>query len=46
MIGPSFPHVLVAAQRGDEQAFDMLWRDLHPAMPPWSASNPARTGLQ
>lgn len=32
MIGPSFPHVLVAAQRGDEQAFDMLWRDLHPAM--------------
>src|SRR5436190_18997983 len=32
MIGPSFPHVLVAAQRGDEQAFDLLWRDLHPAM--------------
>jgi RNA polymerase sigma-70 factor (ECF subfamily) len=32
VIGPSFPHVLVAAQRGDEQSFEMLWRDLQPAM--------------
>ena len=32
MIGPAFPHVLVAAQCGDEQSFEMLWRDLHPAM--------------
>jgi RNA polymerase sigma-70 factor (ECF subfamily) len=32
MIGPAFPHVLVAAQGGDEQSFETLWRDLHPAM--------------
>jgi len=32
MIGPSFPTVLGAAQRGDEQAFVELWRDLQPAV--------------
>jgi RNA polymerase sigma-70 factor (ECF subfamily) len=32
MIGPSFPAVLAAAQRGDEQAFAVLWRDLQPAV--------------
>jgi RNA polymerase sigma-70 factor, ECF subfamily len=32
MIGPSFPTVLAAAQRGEEQAFAVLWRDLHPAL--------------
>jgi RNA polymerase sigma-70 factor (ECF subfamily) len=32
MIGPSFPTVLAAAQRGDEQAFAVLWRDLQPAV--------------
>jgi RNA polymerase sigma-70 factor, ECF subfamily len=32
MIGPSFPHVLVAAQGGDEQSFEMLWRDLQPRL--------------
>jgi RNA polymerase sigma-70 factor (ECF subfamily) len=28
MIGPSFPAVLAAAQRGDAEAFGKLWRDL------------------
>jgi RNA polymerase sigma-70 factor (ECF subfamily) len=28
MIGPSFPAVLAAAQRGDEEAFGKLWHDL------------------
>ncbi|HEV8647846.1 MAG TPA: RNA polymerase sigma factor [Actinomycetes bacterium] len=32
MIGSSFPALLSAAQRGDEQAFAMLWRDLQPAL--------------
>ncbi len=32
MIGPSFPSALAAAQRGDEQAFAVLWRDLQPAL--------------
>jgi RNA polymerase sigma-70 factor (ECF subfamily) len=32
MIGPSFPAVLEAAQRGDEQAFAVLWRELQPAV--------------
>ena len=32
MIGPSFPHVLVPAQGGDEQSFEMLWQDLHPQL--------------
>ena len=32
MIGPSFPAVLAAAQRGDEQAFAVLWRELQPAV--------------
>ena len=32
MIGPSFPELLAAAQRGDRQAFAVLWRDLHPAV--------------
>ena len=32
MIGPSFPTVLAAAQRDDEQAFVVLWRDLQPAL--------------
>jgi RNA polymerase sigma-70 factor, ECF subfamily len=32
MIGPSFPELLAAAQRGDQQAFAVLWRDLHPAV--------------
>jgi RNA polymerase sigma-70 factor (ECF subfamily) len=32
MIGSSFPQVLVAAQGGDEQSFEMLWRDLHPPL--------------
>jgi RNA polymerase sigma-70 factor (ECF subfamily) len=32
MIGPLFPQVLVAAQGGDEQSFEMLWRDLHPRL--------------
>ena len=32
MIGPSFPHVLVPAQGGDEQSFEMLWQDLHPPL--------------
>ncbi|HEV8652167.1 MAG TPA: RNA polymerase sigma factor [Actinomycetes bacterium] len=32
MIGSSFPSVLAAAQRGDEQAFAALWRDLQPAL--------------
>ena len=31
-IGSSFPQVLVAAQDGDEQSFEMLWRDLHPPL--------------
>jgi hypothetical protein len=33
MIGPSFPTVLAAAQRGEEQAFAVLWRDLRVAAP-------------
>jgi RNA polymerase sigma-70 factor, ECF subfamily len=32
MIGPSFPAVLAAAQRGDERAFAVLWRELQPAI--------------
>jgi RNA polymerase sigma-70 factor (ECF subfamily) len=32
MIGPSFPAMLAAAQRGDERAFAVLWRDLQPAV--------------
>jgi RNA polymerase sigma-70 factor, ECF subfamily len=32
MIGPSFEAVLAAAARGDEAAFGILWRDLHPAL--------------
>src|SRR5215211_4437073 len=32
MIGPSFPAVLAAAQRGDQQAFAVLWRELQPAV--------------
>jgi RNA polymerase sigma-70 factor (ECF subfamily) len=32
MIGASFPAVLAAAQRGDEQAFAVLWRELQPAV--------------
>jgi RNA polymerase sigma-70 factor (ECF subfamily) len=32
MIGPPFTAVLAAAQHGDEQAFAVLWRDLHPAV--------------
>jgi RNA polymerase sigma-70 factor, ECF subfamily len=32
MVGPLFPQVLVAAQGGDEQSFEMLWRDLHPRL--------------
>jgi len=32
MIGPSFPAVLAAAQRGDERAFALLWRELQPAV--------------
>jgi RNA polymerase sigma-70 factor (ECF subfamily) len=32
MIGTSFPELLAAAQRGDQQAFAVLWRDLHPAV--------------
>jgi RNA polymerase sigma-70 factor (ECF subfamily) len=32
MIGPLFPKLLAAAQHGDEEAFAVLWRDLHPAM--------------
>jgi RNA polymerase sigma-70 factor (ECF subfamily) len=32
MLGPSFPELLAAAQRGDEQAFAVLWRDLQPAV--------------
>jgi RNA polymerase sigma-70 factor (ECF subfamily) len=32
MIGLSFPTVLAAAQRGDEQAFAVLWRNLQPAV--------------
>jgi RNA polymerase sigma-70 factor, ECF subfamily len=32
MIGPSFPAVLEAAQRGDERAFAVLWRELQPAV--------------
>ena len=32
MIGPSFPAVLAAAQRGDEWAFAELWRELQPAV--------------
>jgi RNA polymerase sigma-70 factor, ECF subfamily len=32
MIGETFPAVLAAAQRGDERAFAVLWRDLQPAV--------------
>jgi DNA-directed RNA polymerase specialized sigma24 family protein len=32
MIGPSFPAVLAAAQRGDEGAFGKLWGDLQPRL--------------
>ena len=32
MIGPSFPAVLAAAQRGDERAFAVLWRELQPSV--------------
>jgi RNA polymerase sigma-70 factor, ECF subfamily len=32
MIGSSFPAVLAAAQRGDAEAFAVLWRDLQPAV--------------
>jgi RNA polymerase sigma-70 factor, ECF subfamily len=32
MTGPSFAAVLAAAQRGDQQAFAVLWRDLQPAV--------------
>jgi RNA polymerase sigma-70 factor (ECF subfamily) len=32
MIGPSFEAVLAAATRGDDAAFGILWRDLHPAL--------------
>jgi len=30
MIGPEFPAVVRAARAGDEDAFALLWRDLHP----------------
>ena len=32
MIGEGFPEVLDRAQRGDETAFAVLWRDLNPAL--------------
>jgi RNA polymerase sigma factor (sigma-70 family) len=32
MIGPSFPAVLAAAERGDEKAFGKLWSDLQPRL--------------
>ena len=32
MIGPSFEAVLAAAAGGDDAAFGVLWRDLHPAL--------------
>src|SRR6266498_5389862 len=32
MIGASFEAVLSAAQRGDESAFAILWRDIQPAL--------------
>jgi RNA polymerase sigma-70 factor, ECF subfamily len=32
MIGNEFPAVLVAATRGDEEAFGRLWRDLQPRL--------------
>ena len=32
MIGEDFPAVLAAAQRGDEDAFTVLWRDGNPAL--------------
>ena len=32
MIGEGFPAVLAAAQRGDEGAFTVLWRDGNPAL--------------
>lgn len=32
MIGAEFPAVLARAQGGDEAAFALLWRDLHPAL--------------
>jgi RNA polymerase sigma-70 factor, ECF subfamily len=32
VIGEDFPAVLAAAQRGDEGAFTVLWRDGHPAL--------------
>ena len=32
MIGPSFEAVLAAAAGGDDAAFGILWRDLHPAL--------------
>ena len=32
MIGDNFAHTLAAAQCGDEAAFEILWRDLNPAL--------------
>jgi RNA polymerase sigma-70 factor (ECF subfamily) len=32
MIGETFPGVLAAAQRGEEWAVGVLWRDLHPRL--------------
>lgn len=32
MIGPGFADTLAAAQRGDEEAFRALWRDLQPPL--------------
>jgi RNA polymerase sigma-70 factor, ECF subfamily len=32
VIGEDFASVLARAQRGDEEAFESLWRDLNPAL--------------
>jgi len=46
MIGTSFDVVLAAAQRGDETAFSVLWRDIQPALLRylWVATGEASAG--
>lgn len=44
MLGPEFGAVLDAAQRGDEQAFVRLWRDLNPVLVRFAVSQIGSAG--